>query len=176
MFLTHFLLELRNATLIKVGNETNPTVPTWVKFYYDWNAGPGGSNRFDFYPGYLPLDLNWKPNFVILFTNFAIYHLYPLTQTCEIRTCSLPSVSPNWLQTTTYKGTYVFRGLPADLFLFGPELDYIQYWQRADGSGFPMRSTNQANDPGATDYVDVVYGPQDPALWKVPDYCPPCKK
>lgn len=151
-------------------------MPTWVKFYYDWNAGRGGSNRFDFYPGYLPLNLEWQPNFTILFTNYAIYHLYPLTKKCDIRTCDLPSVSPNWLQTTTYKGTYIFRGLPADLFLFGPELDYIQYWQRADGSAFPMRSTNQANDPGATDYVDVAYGPQNPSLWSVPDYCPPCKR
>lgn len=34
-----------------------------------------------------------------------------------------------------------------------------------------VRSTNQAEDPGATDYLDVVLGPQDPALFKLPAYC-----
>jgi hypothetical protein len=165
----------RNATLIKVGNETNPTSIQWTKFYYDWTISKGGASRFDFYPGYLPLNLYWQPNFVILFNNFAIYHIYPLEARCEIRTCSLPSISPNWLQTTTYQGTYFFRGLPADLFTFGPELDYIQYWQRHNDPNTPMRSTNQANDPGATDYVDVAVGPQNPQLFTIPQYCPPCK-
>ena len=163
-----------NATLIKIGNETDPQTPQWTKFYYDWTASEGGSSRFDLYPGYLPLNLQWEPNFTILFGNFSIYHVYPLESRCEIRSCSLPSISPKWLSSTTYQGTYLFRGLPADLFMFGPELDYIQYWQRHTDP-VPMRSTNQANDPGATDYVDVVLGPQNPALFQAPSYCPPCK-
>lgn len=174
--LTLMLLVLqffRNATLIKIGNESNPQQVTWTKFYYDWPASRGGASRFDFYLGYLPLNLAWKPNFSILFVNFSIYHIYPNEQKCEIRSCSLPSINPKWLQSTQYQGTYMFKGIPADLFTFGPELDYIQYWQRhADKT--PMRSTNQANDPGATDYIDVAYGEQDPSLWKIPAFCPLC--
>lgn len=36
---------------------------------------------------------------------------------------------------------------------------------------YPVRSTNQAEDPGATDYLDVVLGPQEPSLFKLPEYC-----
>lgn len=72
----------------------------------------------------------------------------------------------------------MFRGAPADLFMFGPEMDSVQYWQRhatQDTVAIPMRSTNMADDPGAADYVDVILGPQNRDLFKIPSYCPPCK-
>jgi hypothetical protein len=100
------------------------------------------------------------------------------------------------LKTGVYRGSENFRGLYADRWTL-PELD-IDYIARSDSIHTPrtstelslslalfishlltracaylaaVRSTNQAEDPGATDYLDVVLGPQDPALFKLPTYC-----
>ena len=51
------------------------------------------------------------------------------------------------------------------------DLGEISYWARADANYTPLRSTNQSNDPGATDYLDVVFGPQNDAVFALPEYC-----
>ena len=67
----------------------------------------------------------------------------------------------------------MFRGgVPADFFQLDADPS-LTYWQRS-ADRIPLRSTNQANDPGATDYFDVLIGPQDPALFTIPEFCPPC--
>jgi len=51
----------------------------------------------------------------------------------------------------------------------------LQIFPIVDSAGEQGRrrrqSTNQAEDPGATDNLDVVLGPQDPALFKLPAHC-----
>ncbi len=77
-------------------------------------------------------------------------------------------MSPWWLKGAAYKGQHTFRGMWCDKWTL-EELG-IDYWARS-GDYTPVRSTNQAEDPGATDYLDVVIGPQDPALFVLPKHC-----
>jgi hypothetical protein len=156
-----------NATLIKIGPETQPQQITWVKFYYDWVKQ---GNRFDFYDSYLNLQAEWNNSFTILFKNSTIYHIYPIAQNCSIRSRSIGLISPYWLQQTSYVTSLEFRGMWCDLFQFTDGSGML-YYQRVE-SEMPVRSTNQAEDPGATDYVDVQYGPQADSLFDVPSYCP----
>ena len=52
----------------------------------------------------------------------------------------------------------------------------MKYWSRVGDKNenrIPLRSTNQDEDPGDTDYVDFVVGDQNNNLFKVPSICPP---
>jgi hypothetical protein len=91
--------------------------------------------------------------------------------------CNLQShvgnLSPNWLQGATFNSTIMFRGLETEVWDLdtGPD-GIIQYYAMA-GTQWrnPLRSTNQIEDPGATDYFDFVVGKQNDELFKLPLTC-----
>lgn len=68
----------------------------------------------------------------------------------------------------SFNGTQLYRGIMCNVFYM--KSTGVYYWAR-QSDNMPIRSSNQANDPGDTDYFDVTLGPQDPALWTVPAYC-----
>jgi len=100
--------------------------------------------------------------------NNDIWMTFPAAKGCFLDHTGIPTISPWWLQTGVYQGSHYFRGMWCDKWTL-EELG-IDYWARA-GDYTPVRSTNQAEDPGATDYFDVVLGPQNPALFVLPAYC-----
>ncbi|ELR21112.1 uncharacterized protein ACA1_282980 [Acanthamoeba castellanii str. Neff] len=153
-----------NATQAKI-NPFNSHI-WWAKFYYDW---PHGWTRTDFMNGYYSTEDKWSLNCSVVFANNQVWFTFPEEQGCYLDHDGLGTISPWWLQTGVYKGSDNFRGLYADRWTL-PELG-IDYFARSDSIHTPLRSTNQAEDPGATDYLDVVLGPQDPALFKLPTYC-----
>eukprot|EP00761_Pharyngomonas_kirbyi_P004484 gb/GECH01004489.1/.p1 GENE.gb/GECH01004489.1/~~gb/GECH01004489.1/.p1 ORF type:complete len:240 (+),score=37.15 gb/GECH01004489.1/:1-720(+) len=163
-----------NTTLAKT-NPKNHDIQ-WTKLFYDYK---NQRTKFVFYDYYYDTNGNWGPeNFVIYFINSIIYYVWPKTQTCKIRAKDIPTISPWWLQDTVYNGTVNFRGLYSELWVF-PEgsgsLTGIQYYNRFatdNKNKIPLRSTNQKNDPGQTDYFDFVEGPQNKELFVVPHYCP----
>eukprot|EP00211_Chloroparvula_japonica_P014998 CAMPEP_0119139218 /NCGR_PEP_ID=MMETSP1310-20130426/27123_1 /TAXON_ID=464262 /ORGANISM="Genus nov. species nov., Strain RCC2339" /LENGTH=231 /DNA_ID=CAMNT_0007130489 /DNA_START=18 /DNA_END=711 /DNA_ORIENTATION=+ len=158
-----------SSTLVKTF-PNNATIQ-WTKYYYDWAHN---RSRFDFYTSYwLPYHYQEPPVFyVIYFYNSSIWFEYPLDGVCFLRTDEVPSVSPYWVADNFEFDGYVnYRGLPAEHWKWPfPQL-YLQYFGQAFGDRLPMRSTNQINDLGATDYYDVIPGPQDPALFEIPPYC-----
>eukprot|EP00744_Colponema_vietnamica_P002164 GILI01003463.1.p2 GENE.GILI01003463.1~~GILI01003463.1.p2 ORF type:complete len:231 (-),score=57.54 GILI01003463.1:85-777(-) len=167
-----------NATLIKISDQKPPSTIQWTKFYYS-----GDKSRFDFMNSYLSLDEEWDSDFTILFTPnlyqgktyYMIYHIYPKDKRCEIRTNMLPNISRFWLRGWNYKGQQMIKGVWVEKWQ-SPIEEELMYFNRVaeqDDDRTPVRSTNQANDPGATDYVDVVLGPQDQSLFSIPAYCPP---
>jgi hypothetical protein len=156
-----------NSTQVKI-NPFNTDI-RWTKFYYDWTQK---ASRFDFYNGYFSTNNDWQLNCTVLFTGGNIWFVFPDEQACNLDHAGIGPVDPNWLQASKYNQTALLKGVWADQYLLdtGP-LGVIEYWARADASRLPLRSTNQNNDPGATDYVDVVLGPQDSALFVLPAFC-----
>jgi hypothetical protein len=56
----------------------------------------------------------------------------------------------------------------------GP-LKGMKYWARSSVRHelrYPLRSTNQDEDPGDTDYADFVVGDQHDSKFVLPSYCP----
>lgn len=181
-----------NATMIKLvpalsspQNFLHPPI-VWSRFSYDYTASPGGSARYDFHARYVPLDAlggpgSWAGNCSILFGNFSIWFVFPEARACHLRTDNLPSISPWWLNGihATLTGPAPFRGMAAQEWT-GVDPDNASFpmpyygWpphRSAAGTSVPLRTTNQAADPGATDYTDQQVGPQDPAQFAVPEYC-----
>lgn len=159
-----------NATMAKI----NPVTPHiwWTKFYYDYNHTIGGSTRYDFFKEYYPLGGgSWSPvNCSILMSNEKMW-FFDGTR-CKLDHTGIPTISPWWMSNGTYMGADEFRGLYADHWQLKTGLGLIDYYARAGTDGaVPLRSTNQANDPGATDYFDIAFGPQNLNWFKLPDYC-----
>jgi len=162
-----------NATLLKITPFDHDI--QWTKLYYDY---VNQRSRFDFVDYYYDMDNQWGPvNMTILWWNSTVWYIYPKDKECWIRSKTLPLVSPDWLKMTNYVGRTMFRGLWSDVWQFPnvDELDGMKYYHRVGDkpeTKIPLRSTNQINDPGATDYVDFAVGPSDMSLYKVPSYCP----
>jgi len=157
-----------NATLAKINPNNNHI--QWTKFYYDYK---NRVSRFDFYDDYFNTEDQWGTlNCSILFTaDKDIWFVFPDIQACALDHKGIPTISPWWLSNATYNETTMFRGMWCHHWDLPTDLGVIEYWARADTIYTPVRSTNQANDPGATDYLDVVLGPQDPSLFVLPSYC-----
>ena len=162
-----------NATLLKI-TPFNHDIQ-WTKLYYDFKNQLG---RFDFFDNYYDMNNEWgATNFTILWWNSTVWYIYPKSNECFIRSKTLPLISPHWLKLTSYIGRTMFRGLLSDVWQFPniDDLDEMKYYHRVAEKmedRIPLRSTNQLNDPGATDYVDFIIGPSDFSLYKIPKYCP----
>jgi len=152
-----------NATLIKI-NPNNNNI-WWTKFYYDF---VNNVSRFDFMNDYYDTDRKWSLNCSILFADNIIWFVFPSEKTCTLDHKGIGTISPWWLSTAKFMGFEDFRGMYSEHWRL--EELAIDYWARA-GSQVPLRATNQIQDPGATDFVDVVLGPQDPSLFVLPQYC-----
>jgi hypothetical protein len=162
-----------NATLAKV-NPFDSTI-IWTKLFYDWTKP---ASRFDFYNSYVHSETaDWTLNCSIIFAaNAQIWHVYPQEKKCHFRANDIPSVSPNFvgLLNGTFKGHTIFRGVAAELWEFpDPEESsfIMKYYAKASDNTIPLRSPNQFNDRGDTDFFDVQLGPQNEAQFKVPEYC-----
>mmetsp|Transcript_16886 Transcript_16886/g.25228 ORF Transcript_16886/g.25228 Transcript_16886/m.25228 type:complete len:228 (+) Transcript_16886:20-703(+) len=156
-----------NATLAKV-QPFNQTIQ-WAKLYYDVAHN---RSRFDFFTNYItPYTDQVETYYIIYFLDTSIWFYYPLDDECYLRASNIPSVSPYWLQSFKFKSTLLFRGVYAQHWVL-PEDPFLQYFNRAEGPHrLGLRSTNQANDPGATDYYDIQLGPQKDELWNIPKLC-----
>lgn len=180
-----------NATLIKIRDEHFPSDITWTKLYFTTEQ-----SRFDFYTSYIGLDEEWHHNFTILFTPLTfrgekydmVYHIFPdgpgpirsgqwhgatADPECRIRSLHLPNLSRDWLRSFQLKRAHwQLRGMPVRWWQL-PEDPSLNYYHRYDSpQQTPVRSTNQDDDPGATDYVDWMEGPQNDTLFAIPSFCP----
>eukprot|EP01100_Stratorugosa_tubuloviscum_P000920 TRINITY_DN1201_c4_g1_i1.p1 TRINITY_DN1201_c4_g1~~TRINITY_DN1201_c4_g1_i1.p1 ORF type:complete len:197 (-),score=70.99 TRINITY_DN1201_c4_g1_i1:96-686(-) len=141
----------------------------WTKFYYDWTNQKG---RYDFFENYwTPYSAKTVTNYTILFINTTIYYIYPLENSCYIRATDIGLISPYWLQSTIFEGLTYLRGVWSQRWRFkwNPSL---LYFNRATPDLTPLRSTNQINDLGATDYYDFILGAQNQSLFEIPSICP----
>jgi len=167
-----------NCTLQKINKDDKDVKVTWTKLYYDFAHN---GTKFEFFDHYVDANTGkWgATNFVILFINTVIYFVEPKTKTCTIRAKDIPTISPWWLKLSQFVDRGLFREMYSDLWEFPKgtgELEGIQYYHRVgatDATKIPLRSTNQQNDPGVTDYTDFVVGAQNQAHFAVPSYCPP---
>ena len=161
-----------NSTLAKIAPDREGIV--WVKHYYDWEKR---GQRFDFYNDYVEYPVNnWSLNCTILFTNHSIWFIFPEEKACKLRSNIIPPVHPSWLKNLKayFSGVTEFRGIKAELWQMEDPDDpnhIMDYYARADNNQIPLRSPNQINDPGATDFFDVELGPQREELFVTPDYC-----
>jgi hypothetical protein len=171
-----------NATLLKIGTENKAWPAWWTKTYYEYNPDEvlSSYHRFDFYDHYLNLDNQWSTVCSILFRDGKTYSIYPekdaKNETCYLTHTFLPVLSPNWLNGATLEGVVDFKGMKAERWRLGEvgSPDTIYFYAKAGyGSkhAIPLRSTNQANDPGATDWFDFTVGPQDSMLFNMPKSC-----
>lgn len=162
-----------NATLLKL-NFINSTI-RWTKLYYDHR---NQRSSFEFYDGYVEKNLRWgKMIHLILFVNTTVWFIDPIPQRCSIRSRSLPSISPSWLRTTKFNRNLLFRDQWAEEWEFPPGtpnqgLKYYARVGKSNAERVPLRSTNQIEDPGDTDYTDFVVGSQDDNHFSIPRYCP----
>ncbi|MES1910802.1 MAG: hypothetical protein MHM6MM_003332 [Cercozoa sp. M6MM] len=170
-----------NSTLIKVGEHHNNEIK-WAKLYYDYGLKRGGASRFDFFHEYVEVDHNnefrpqWPIRCSIIFNGFDVWHVDPEKKQCSHRSSNLPSVNPAFvlLLGAVEAGEYNFRGVKASRWRYtDPDVPSHQtaYFALRNDNSIPLRSMNQVNDPGATDYVDVYVGPQDESTFDIPDYC-----
>ncbi|KAI3631274.1 hypothetical protein MIR68_010764 [Amoeboaphelidium protococcarum] len=98
---------------------------------------------------------------------------------CYMSHSFLPVLAPNWLQGAVFEGVQEFRGVQAEKWRLGEVGDgdtvyeYSTTATALDGQQLriPLRTTNQANDPGATDWFDFTIGPQSDALFQLPKSC-----
>lgn len=73
---------------------------------------------------------------------------------------------------SVFEGTEHFRGVVSNKWRLGEagSSDVIYYYDNVD-TGSPLRTTNQANDPGATDWFDFTVGKQNATLFELPKVC-----
>ena len=161
-----------NATLAKVNTVNDGIV--WTKFYYDFDKG---GNRFDFYNNYVDMDGVQSLNCSVLFTNHSIWFVHQEEKACTLRSASgIGVIDPWWVRNlgAQFVRNTTFRGVEAELYKM-PDPDQpdfeMEYYAWSKDNRIPLRSQNQANDPGATDYFDVQVGPQRRELFDLPDYC-----
>lgn len=57
-------------------------------------------------------------------------------------------------------------------FPSGHPLKYYSRVNKDQNLRYPLRSTNQEEDPGDTDYVDFIVGDQNDYNFVLPTYCP----
>eukprot|EP00164_Ancoracysta_twista_P018777 GFYU01032672.1.p1 GENE.GFYU01032672.1~~GFYU01032672.1.p1 ORF type:complete len:271 (+),score=81.10 GFYU01032672.1:87-899(+) len=164
-----------SATLAKVNPNDDNIV--WTKLYYDWTFSKGGAARFDFYNKYVDNDANWSLNCTVTFVDSNIWFIFPGEKACKHRSSSLPSINPNWISLlgARFNGYKAFRGMMSEEWHM-PDPDEpsytMRYFASAKSNDIPLRSPNQINDPGNTDFFDVNKDdPIDTELFAVPDYC-----
>lgn len=163
-----------NATLAKINPRSSEIV--WTKLYYDFSIP---ASRFDFYNGYVEQDdrASWALNCTIYFYHTTIWYVQPSMKRCLLRATDIPSIPPDFLRRmgAKFTGYMPFRAIPAQRWEFPDPANSTHtmvYFASDDAGGaLPLRSPNQANDPGDTDFFDVMVGPQDPDVFTVPDYC-----
>jgi hypothetical protein len=164
--------EAFNSTLAKIAPGRESIV--WVKHYYDW---PKKGQRFDFFNSYVEYpNASWNLNCSVLFINKTIWFIFPEEKACKLRSSVIPPVNPQWLKllNATFAGNKIFRGIEAELWQMDDPDDksqILEYYSRADNNRIPLRSPNQINDPGATDFFDVEIGSQNKKYFEVPWYC-----
>ncbi len=153
----------------------------WTKLYFqsfevqpdkgNWNNSIAGYSRFDFYNHYYNFDQQWEPVCSIIFDPHDFWVIDHASNHCQRRR-GVGNLSRFWLKNATFQRKLNFRGVWADEWRLDgsvPE-DTIFYYASAQ-SGLPLRSTNQAEDPGATDYFDVSVGAQNRTLFQLPISC-----
>lgn len=160
------------AMLYKIGDEQPLAQTFWTKFRYFFieNAADpaqnGGFSRFDFHRNYESVvHLNqqhrpWPAECSIVFypRDFYVIEWNNGTTKCRKRP-GVGNLSKYWLRTATFNQTLEFRDVSnvQQWFLGDESTDGIVYYERKEGGKrIPMRSTNQAEDPGATDWFDVI--------------------
>jgi hypothetical protein len=166
-----------NATLLKIGTDKKASSQViWTKLYYKYipegKPNAGGFSRFDFYDHYFNYDREWTPICSIVFYPNDFYVIKTKTQECNIRP-GVGNLSPDWLRDAKFNDTFMFRGIEVENWALdtGPS-GIVQYYAMASSEWkIPLRSTNQAEDPGATDYFDFVVGDQDDSIFKLPPTC-----
>ena len=173
-----------SATLYKIGPLVDATPAQWMKLWYKYvpprfsvqNSDPhngGGYARFDFYNHYLNLANEWQPECSIYFHSNAIYFALPNGE-CDQVHDGIGNIAPDWMRDAFYNGSIDFRGLKAEQWIIpndAPE-DVIHYYvRRHHGVPVPMRSTNQADDPGGTDYFDHLVADQPMSVFQLPEKC-----
>jgi len=169
-----------NVTLLKL-NYANSTI-RWTKLFYDFK---NSRTKFDFYSEYFGKDLKWgKFEQVILFINSTVWFINPVqrgthifNKECRIRSRQLPTISRFWLKDTKLKRKLLFRDQWAEEWEYPPghALYPLKYYSRLNQDQnlrYPLRSTNQIEDPGDTDYVDFMVGEQYNEQFQIPSYCP----
>ncbi|KAF0981567.1 hypothetical protein FDP41_012224 [Naegleria fowleri] len=142
--------------------------------YYDYKNKLG---RFDFFDNYYDMNNSWGSiNMTILWIDTVVWFVYPKVKQCTLRSKNLPLISPDWLKMTHYVGRTLFREMYSDVWQFPnvDDLDGMRYYHKVGSSSetkIPLRSTNQINDPGATDYFDFTIGPSHVNLYQIPKFC-----
>ena len=171
-----------NATLLKIGPDPQASPIQFTKLYahYDPHLKGGGFNRFDFFDHYYNLDSQWNIKCSIVFRDGVAYTVFPDDPVqnrkgeCWKSHRNLPVVSPHFMQFGgEFEGYQLFRGVYAQKWRLGEvgDEDTIYFYFRADNQSLPLRSTNQANDPGATDWFDVMVGRQNLSVFDLPADC-----
>eukprot|EP01128_Nolandella_sp_AFSM9_P003078 TRINITY_DN13554_c0_g1_i1.p1 TRINITY_DN13554_c0_g1~~TRINITY_DN13554_c0_g1_i1.p1 ORF type:complete len:236 (+),score=48.23 TRINITY_DN13554_c0_g1_i1:31-708(+) len=172
-----------NATMFKV-TEKN-TLYYWTKFFYDYTQR---AIRFDFYNDYNSLVNTGNTyqnstglNCTILFVNNHQVSLFPEEKACNFRAGTLPVFPPDWIDHIGghYLGEELVRGMMSDKFSMpdpdSPQEQMVYYSRRsfdpAQGWQVPVRTQNQVNDPGYTDFFDVIVGDQLSSYFDIPDFC-----
>lgn len=168
-----------SATLLKlVGSAEAPSASNWAKLYYSW---PNRFARFDFFNSYPEL-VNSQPDCSIIMGGFQdtetqkvkqqIWAIFPADEGCSLAHDGLGTLSPKWVSGGKFNQSTKFRGIDAHEYLLDipGEPGPMQYWVQAD-NGAPLRTTNQANDPGMTDYFDVLLVEQEKTLFELPPIC-----
>lgn len=162
-----------NATLAKVAFPLDVEPIQWTKLYYDFSV-PG--SKFDFYNSYVNEHASWTLNCTILFAqDLSVWFIFPDIQRCHLRSKDLITFSPDFFVKlgAKFTGEKMVRGMLCDEWS-APDPDdpsHIMKYYARKSDGLPVRSPNQINDPGATDFMDIMVGSQDPELFEVPDYC-----
>jgi len=164
-----------SATLLKV--DQNDENIHWTKIFYDWTQRV---TRYDFYANYHDIVTEGPIECSILFGNNSIWFIFPQEQTCRLRTDDLPPFAPNWIQLLggVYVGDKQFRGVDAHVWNMkdpdNPTHTMVYYGLAGNNFPYsiPLRSPNQINDPGSTDFVDVIVQTSLPSiLFQLPSYC-----
>lgn len=160
------------STLAKIGPDRERI--SWVKHYYDWNKK---GQRFDFYGDYISFpNAEWKVKCTIIFKGTYVWHIFPEEEECYLRSKILPPVSPFWLQNleAKFEKNLSFRGLNAQLWTMkdpDDESHIMKYYCTGNNCEIPLRSPNQINDPGATDFYDTEIGNISLDTFEIPKYC-----
>jgi hypothetical protein len=160
-----------NCTLLKL-IYINNTI-SWTKLYYDAN---NKRSRFDFFSHYVDKNGNWgETKDIILFVNTTVWFINPKERKCTIRSNNLPTISRHWLRGTSFNRNLLFKEQYSEEWEFkdGPNkgLKYFARSSKNNDMRYPLRSTNQVEDPGDTDYSDFVVGEQNSNLFIIPNYC-----
>jgi hypothetical protein len=156
-----------NATFIKISGKPDAGPITFGKFYFDISKQAA---RFDFYEHYPNVDNEQGITCQIFMTATQQFFVDPKKKLCTLAHDGLGVITPSFVDGADYLGSTYLRDVRAERFRVPIPGDPIDYYVRAV-DGIPMRTTNQQEDPGATDYVDVLLGPQEAKTLRIPVSC-----